>query len=166
MKSKTFGVFKHNINYKNCPLMRGFDDTFWAPHSRHTTGCRCLQNLAWNKHDLERVMDLFHEDVFFENWTGAHVKGKKNLRNVWASWFENHGNFRFLEAETFVDEQVQKVLYRWVLEWPSMEPGFEDKQEIRKGVDVIHFKDGKIINKLTFTKTTLEIDNKRYAMHL
>lgn len=57
--------------------------------------------------------------------------------------------------------QHMKINYRWVLEWPSMEPGFEDKQEIRKGVDVIHLKDGKIINSLTFTKTTLEIDTKR-----
>lgn len=123
-------------------------------------------NLAWENHDLKTVMDLFHEDVFFENWTGAYIKGKQNLESAWASWFENHGNFRFSEAETFVDEQVQKALYRWVLEWPSMEPGFEDKPEIRKGVDVIHFKDGKIITKLTFTKTSLEIDNKRYALHL
>jgi ketosteroid isomerase-like protein len=123
-------------------------------------------NLAWNNHNLAKVMDLFHEDVFFENWTGAYIKGKNNLENVWAPWFENHGNFRFLEAETFVDEKAQKVLYRWLLEWPSMEAGFEDKQEIRKGVDVIHFKDGKIINKLSFTKTTLEIDNQRYALHL
>ena len=122
-------------------------------------------NLAWEKHNLEKVMELFHEDVFFENWAGAYIKGKKNLRKTWAPWFENHGNFRFLEAETFVDEQVQKVLYRWALEWPSMEPGFEDQPEIRKGVDVIHFKDGKIITKLTFTKTTIEIDNKRYVLH-
>ncbi len=123
-------------------------------------------NKAWEKHDLEKVMELFHDDVFFENWSGAYIKGKKNLRKAWVPWFENHGNFRFLEAETFVDEQVQKVLYRWVLEWPSMETGFEDKPEIRKGVDVIHFKDGKIITKLTFTKTTIEIDNKRYALQL
>lgn len=26
--------------------------------------------------------------------------------------------------------QHMKINYRWVLEWPSMEPGFEDKQEI------------------------------------
>ena len=39
-------------------------------------------NLAWNNHDLDRVMELFHEDVFFENWTGAYVKGKHNLENV------------------------------------------------------------------------------------
>ncbi len=123
-------------------------------------------NLAWKNHDLENVMDLFHDDIFFENWTGAYIKGKNNLEKAWVSWFENHGDFRFLESETFVDEQVQKVLYRWVLEWPSQEPGFEDKPEIRKGVDVLHFKEGKIITKLTFTKTTLEIENKRYALHL
>lgn len=35
--SKQFGVFSHKINEKNCPLVRGFDDVFWAPHSRHTT---------------------------------------------------------------------------------------------------------------------------------
>jgi len=37
LDSKSFGVFEHKINNKNCPLVRGFDDTFWAPHSRHTT---------------------------------------------------------------------------------------------------------------------------------
>lgn len=121
---------------------------------------------AWDRHDLDRVMDLFHEDVFFENWTGAYVKGRRKLRSAWASWFENHGDFRFLEAETFVDEAVQKACYRWLLEWPSQEPGFENKTELRKGVDVIHFKDGKIITKLTFSKTTVEIDNQRHTLHL
>ena len=123
-------------------------------------------NLAWAKYDLDKVLALFHNDIFFENWAGAYVKGIKALRKAWEPWFDNHGNFRFLEEETFIDEQHQKVLYRWILEWPSTEPGFEDKPEIRKGVDVIHFKDGKIINKLTYTKTTIEIDNKRLHLHL
>ena len=30
-------------------------------------------NLAWNKHDLDKVMMLFHDDVFLENWTGAYI---------------------------------------------------------------------------------------------
>jgi hypothetical protein len=47
-----------------------------------------------------------------------------------------------------------------------MEPGQEGKQEKRRGVDVIHFEDGKIINKFTYSKTTLEIDGKRYRLHI
>ena len=33
---KLFGVFKHEVEYKNSMLFRGFDDVFMAPHSRHT----------------------------------------------------------------------------------------------------------------------------------
>ena len=123
-------------------------------------------NHAWERHDLDKVMTAFHDDVFFENWTGAYIKGVGKLRKAWEPWFNNHGNFRFLEEEIFIDESLQKVLYRWVLEWPSSESGFEDRPEIRKGVDVLHFKDGKIITKLTYSKTTIEIDNKRLPLHL
>lgn len=123
-------------------------------------------NRAWEKYDLDGVLSLLHDDIFFENWTGAYVKGVKSLRRAWEPWFNNHGNFRFLEEEIFIDELHQKALYRWVLEWPSTEPGFEDKPEIRKGVDVLHFKDGKIINKLSYIKTSVEIDDKRMPLHL
>ena len=34
---KVFGVFPHNVFNPNIPLVRGFDDIFLAPHSRHTT---------------------------------------------------------------------------------------------------------------------------------
>ena len=37
MDSKLFGVFPHTADYKRAILLRGFDDTFWVPHSRHTT---------------------------------------------------------------------------------------------------------------------------------
>jgi homoserine O-succinyltransferase len=30
------GVFCHQLNDRNVPLVRGFDDNFLAPHSRHT----------------------------------------------------------------------------------------------------------------------------------
>ena len=36
LNEKMFGVFWHRVNAKKCPLMRGFDDRFLAPHSRHT----------------------------------------------------------------------------------------------------------------------------------
>ncbi|MEG0190391.1 MAG: homoserine O-succinyltransferase [Lachnospiraceae bacterium] len=37
LESKLFGVFKHQVLNKKNPLVRGFDDVFYAPHSRHTT---------------------------------------------------------------------------------------------------------------------------------
>jgi len=36
LPKKTFGVFKHRTCVQNHPLLRGFDEVFWAPHSRHT----------------------------------------------------------------------------------------------------------------------------------
>ena len=121
-------------------------------------------NQAWDNHYLDGVMELFHEDIYFENWTGGRAKGKEALRQAWQDWFENHGGFRFNEEELFVDEVEQKVLYRWELEWPSLEPGHEGHFEKRRGVDVIHFQDGKIINKLTYSKTTVEIGGKRIRL--
>lgn len=49
LSEKLFGVFRHKADYKKSILMRGFDDEFWAPHSRHTTVLR---------EDIEKVPDL------------------------------------------------------------------------------------------------------------
>ena len=46
---KMFGVFQHHADYKRSILLRGFDDEFWAPHSRHTTVLR---------EDIEKVPEL------------------------------------------------------------------------------------------------------------
>ena len=37
LPEKLFGVFLHKADYKRAILLRGFDDEFWVPHSRHTT---------------------------------------------------------------------------------------------------------------------------------
>ena len=49
MDQKLFGVFEHQADYKRSILLRGFDDTFWVPHSRHTTVLR---------EDIEKVPEL------------------------------------------------------------------------------------------------------------
>ena len=49
MPRKMFGVFEHKADYKRSILLRGFDDTFWVPHSRHTTVERA---------DIEKVPEL------------------------------------------------------------------------------------------------------------
>ena len=37
LDAKLFGVFEHCVQNRKTPLVRGFDDVFLAPHSRHTT---------------------------------------------------------------------------------------------------------------------------------
>lgn len=46
---KLFGVFRHSAEYRQSILLRGFDDTFYVPHSRHTTVLRS---------DVEAVPEL------------------------------------------------------------------------------------------------------------
>ena len=36
LPAKMFGVFEHFVQNRKTPLLRGFDDVFMAPHSRHT----------------------------------------------------------------------------------------------------------------------------------
>ncbi|MEW5814834.1 MAG: homoserine O-succinyltransferase, partial [Spirochaetota bacterium] len=36
LAEKMFGIFEHRVNNNRVPIVRGFDDVFLAPHSRHT----------------------------------------------------------------------------------------------------------------------------------
>lgn len=36
LDKKMFGVYSHKVRNRRVPLVRGFDDLFYAPHSRHT----------------------------------------------------------------------------------------------------------------------------------
>ena len=49
LPKKMFGIFPHKADYKRSILLRGFDDTFMVPHSRHTTVLR---------EDIERVPEI------------------------------------------------------------------------------------------------------------
>ena len=53
MDHKVFGLFPHKVMNRKIPLVRGFDDVFMAPHSRHTEvpsedihNCKALTVLA------------------------------------------------------------------------------------------------------------------------
>ena len=53
LPEKMFGVFEHRVTRPGNPLVRGFDEVFYAPHSRHTginqedvENCKALRILA------------------------------------------------------------------------------------------------------------------------
>ena len=58
-------------------------------------------NAAWNNHDLNGVMQLFHDEVLFENWTGGKARGKEALRKAW----ERTAGFDQVELG-LTDEQI------------------------------------------------------------
>lgn len=49
LDKKVFGIYKHHVMNRKVPLVRGFDDYFMAPHSRHTVDL---------KEDIEAVDEL------------------------------------------------------------------------------------------------------------
>ncbi|MDP4095513.1 homoserine O-succinyltransferase [Paenibacillus sp. P96] len=49
LDSKCFGIFPHTVNKPHVKLLRGFDEVFYAPHSRHT---------EVRREDIERFPEL------------------------------------------------------------------------------------------------------------
>jgi len=70
MDGKISGIFEHKAHFKKTPLIRGFDDVFWAPHSRNTEVK--LSDIA--KHKEIKVLADSDEVGFF---LGIADEGKK-----------------------------------------------------------------------------------------
>ena len=68
---KMFGVFTHQINNPKVPLIRGFDEEFLAPHSRHTEVRRS---------DIEKIPDL--EIVSESKEAGVYIVKSKGGRQI------------------------------------------------------------------------------------
>jgi ketosteroid isomerase-like protein len=119
---------------------------------------------AWCRHDLEGVLAVLHDNIEFENWSGFTIQGKHHLREAWAPWFRDHGDFLFTEEDLFIDESAQKALLSWRLDWPTPEKAFRGQRELRRGVDILHFRDGKIHKKSSYTKTTVQIAGRSFPM--
>ncbi|MCY6483076.1 homoserine O-succinyltransferase [Clostridium aestuarii] len=71
LEKKIFGVFSHNINKEKINLLRGFDDEFYVPHSRHT---------EVRKNDIEKVNDLIILSESEE--AGVYIAASKDGRQI------------------------------------------------------------------------------------
>jgi len=115
---------------------------------------------AWDEHNLEGVMEFMHEEVVFENWDGMIVSGKSALQKLWLPLFIFNNNFKFIAEDVFIDEEAQKISFQWRYEGLTFEKEFKGKEESRRGVDMIHFLEGKIIKKSSYSKTGIQIDSQ------
>ena len=74
VNKKIFGVFEHTANDKSCKLVRGFDDVFWVPHSRHT---------EIKREDIEPIPEL---NIISESKdAGVYLIERKDGRQVFVT---------------------------------------------------------------------------------
>ncbi len=89
---KMFGVFPHQVEYKNSILFRGFDDTFFVPQSRHTTVLR---------EDIEKVKEL--KILASSKETGVYAVATKNGRQIFIT---GHSEY---DADTLKNEYLRDL---------------------------------------------------------
>ncbi|OGO71487.1 MAG: homoserine O-succinyltransferase [Chloroflexi bacterium RBG_19FT_COMBO_56_12] len=72
--AKIFGVFPHRVTMRNEKLLRGFDDEFLAPHSRHT---------EVRRYDIEQVKDL--KLLAESEEAGVYIVASKDNRRIYVT---------------------------------------------------------------------------------
>ena len=93
---KMFGVFPHNVLSRSEKILRGFDDVFLAPHSRHT---------EIRVEDVERVPDLKLLAVSDE--AGVYIVASRDGRNIYIT---GHSEYDPLTLKAEYDRDVAKGL--------------------------------------------------------
>jgi len=96
LPAKLFGVFEHHTLLPTEKLLRGFDDTFLAPHSRYTEIRRA---------DLEKVPEL--QIMAESDQAGIYIVGTKDGRHIYIT---GHSEYDPLTLKAEYDRDVNKGL--------------------------------------------------------
>ncbi|SFD53780.1 homoserine O-succinyltransferase [Bacillus sp. 491mf] len=71
LEQKMFGVFEHEVQQEHVKLLRGFDESFFAPHSRHT---------EVRASDIQRVQEL--DLLATSEYAGVHLVMNKDGKHI------------------------------------------------------------------------------------
>ena len=93
---KMFGVFEHRVLSPTEKLLRGFDDIFLAPHSRHTEIRRA---------DIDKINDL--QMLAESDEAGVYILGSKDGRHIFVT---GHSEYDPLTLKGEYDRDVTKGL--------------------------------------------------------
>ncbi len=92
LDNKMFGVFPHKADYKRSILLRGFDDVFMVPHSRHTTVLR---------EEIERIPEI--KILASSEKAGIYAMSTENGRQIFIT---GHSEY---DAQTLNNEYKRDV---------------------------------------------------------
>ncbi|MBD2845746.1 homoserine O-succinyltransferase [Paenibacillus sp. IB182496] len=96
LDEKIFGVFPHTINKQNVKLLRGFDELFYVPQSRHT---------EVRREAIEQVPDL--EVLSESEEAGVYIAASRNGRQIFVT---GHSEYDPLTLKWEYDRDVAKGL--------------------------------------------------------
>lgn len=92
LRRKLFGVFPHRADYRHSMLLRGFDDQFMVPHSRHTTVLR---------EDIEKIPEL--KILASSKEAGVYAVSTKNGKQIFIT---GHSEY---DADTLKSEYLRDL---------------------------------------------------------
>ncbi len=96
LNAKMFGVFPHRITNSEAVILRGFDDEFLAPHSRHT---------EIRAQDIEQVPEL--EILAVSEEAGVYMVASRDGRTIYIT---GHSEYDPLTLKAEYDRDVSKGL--------------------------------------------------------
>ena len=102
LDEKVFGIFRHRVLKPHHKLVRGFDETFCAPHSRHTT---------IHKEDIIRIPEL--EILAESDEAGVFLIASRDGRSIYVS---GHAEY---DAETLSREYKRDVAKGLKIDMPK-----------------------------------------------
>lgn len=120
------------------------------PVTRSTLDAVRRFNEAFDRHDVDGVMDAMTGDCVFENTCpppdGERHAGQGPVRTFWERFFASSPDARFTAEEIFA--AGDRCVVRWHYDWAGKDgsPG-----HIR-GVDLFRVRDGKVAEKLSYVK--------------
>lgn len=92
LEKKVFGIFEHKVIRPHNPLVRGFDEIFYAPHSRHTEILR---------EDIERIPEL--RMLADSPEVGPHIVSTENGRQIFVLGHQEY------DKETLAGEYFRDI---------------------------------------------------------
>lgn len=102
---------------------------------------------AFNREDLDAVMDYFAEDAVYDEFDGKRSAGKAAIREAFVPQFRgDFGPIRFDVEECFADAESGHVVVTWRCRIDGKPGGW-------RGIDVIRVLEGKIHEKRTYAKS-------------
>jgi uncharacterized protein (TIGR02246 family) len=110
-------------------------------------------NDAFNRHDLQAVMELMTDDVVFENTSGGRFEGQDSVRVILARAFELMSSGWFETEQTVALGERVVVLWTYTFDKQNAERGHT------RGADIFRVRDGRVAEKLSYVKSEDFVQN-------